>query len=238
MSEITVVIVDDHPLFRQGVIDTVSLEEDINVIGEAGNGEDALVVVRERQPQVVILDVNLPSLNGLQITRKIVAEKLPTRVVLLTAYDDFEQVIHSMRSGAAAYCAKHIRPEDLVDLVRHVAAGKYVMGGNVYDKDGLERWLQSRTEGAVRSYSDPGEPFRPLSNREMEVLSHLTKGMSNKEIAKLLGISHQTVKNHVTAILRKLGVDDRTQAAVYALRRGWFRLHEQEPAKREPREQE
>lgn len=236
MSKITVVIVDDHPLFRQGVVDTFSLEDDISIVGEAENGEDALVMIRERQPQVVILDVNLPGLNGLQITRKIVAEKLPTRVVLLTAYDDFEQVIHSMRSGAAAYCAKHIRPEDLVDAVRHVAIGKYVVGGNAFDKSGLERWLQLLTEGAVRSYSDPGEPFHPLSNREMEVLSHLTKGMSNKEIASLLGISHQTVKNHVTSILRKLGVDDRTQAAVYALRRGWFRLHEQEPAKRKPRE--
>ena len=237
-DKITVVIVDDHPLFRQGVVDTFSLEGGIDVVGEAKNGEDALVMIRERRPQVVVLDVNLPGLNGLQITRKIVAEKLPTRVVLLTAYDDFEQVIHSMRSGAAAYCAKHVRPEDVVNAVRHVAAGKFVVRGNAFDKDGLERWLQLLTEGAVRSYSDPGEPFHPLSNREMEVLSHLTKGMSNKEIASLLGISHQTVKNHVTSILRKLGVDDRTQAAVYALRRGWFRLHEQEPTKREPREQE
>ena len=228
MSEINIVIVDDHPLFRQGVVDAISLEPDLIVVGEAESGEIAFDLINDLLPQVAILDVNLPGMNGLQITRKIVADKLSTRVVLLTAYDDIEQVIHSMRSGAAAYCAKYVKPEDLVDVVRQVAAGNYVVEGNILDKAGLERWLESKTEGATRSYSDPGEPFHPLSNREMEVLSHLTRGMSNKEIATLLEISHQTVKNHVTSILRKLGVDDRTQAAVYALRRGWFRLHEQD----------
>lgn len=226
MEEITVAIVDDHPLFRQGVVNAISLEEDINVIGEAETGEDALQLIRDKKPQIVIMDVNLPGMNGQQVTRQIVSEKLPTRVVLLTAYDDLEQVIHSMRSGASAYCAKHVKPEDLADVVRKVAAGKNVVGGDVFDSGNLEKWLEERTEGAIRSYSDPGEPFHPLSKREMEVLSYLTRGMSNKEIASLLGISHQTVKNHVTSILRKLGVEDRTQAAVFALRRGWVRLHD------------
>jgi len=228
MSEISIVIVDDHPLFRQGVVDAITYETDLVVVGEADSGEVAFELINNLQPQVAILDVNLPEMNGLQITRKIVAEKLSTRVILLTAYDDLEQVIHSIRSGAAAYCAKHVSPEDLVDVVRQVADGSYVVEGKVLDRAGLDRWVDSKTEGATRSYSDPGEPFHPLSNREMEVLSHLTRGMSNKEIAALLEISHQTVKNHVTSILRKLGVDDRTQAAVYALRRGWFRLHEQD----------
>jgi DNA-binding NarL/FixJ family response regulator len=96
------------------------------------------------------------------------------------------------------------------------------------DAPRLERWLIAQTEGALRTYGDPGEPYYPLSSREMEVLSYVTKGMSNKEIAVALGISHQTVKNHVTAILRKLGVEDRTQAAIYALRRGWVRLKQDE----------
>jgi DNA-binding NarL/FixJ family response regulator len=229
MNEIRVVVVDDHPLFRQGVVNAMSFEDDIVVIGEADNGDDALPMIEKLQPQVAILDVNLPGLNGLVLTRKIVEKKWPTHVILLTAYDDLEQVIHAMRSGASAYQAKHVKPEDLVNIVRLAAAGKYIVGEEILNKAGLDRWLQSHTEGAARPYSDPGEPFHPLSNREMEVLAHLTRGMSNKEIARVLGISHQTVKNHVTSILRKLGVDDRTQAAVYALRRGWFRLHDHEP---------
>jgi len=226
MDTITLVIVDDHPLFREGVINTISIEPGLNVLADTDNGDDALVLVRQHRPDVVIMDVNLPGMNGQQVTREIVTEKIPTRVVLLTAYDDVEQTIHSMRSGAAAYCAKHVKPESLVGIVRQVAIGKFVIGTEVFDRVGLERWLELKTEGAVRPYSDPGEPFHPLSKREMEVLSYLTKGMSNKEIANLLGISHQTVKNHVTSILRKLGVEDRTQAAVFALRRGWVRLHD------------
>ena len=226
MDTISIVIVDDHPIFREGVINTISIEPGLLVVADTDNGDDALVLVRQHRPDVVIMDVNMPGMNGQQVTREIVGEKLPTRVVLLTAYDDVEQTIHSMRSGAAAYCAKHVRPESLVGIVRHVVMGKFVIGTEVFDRAGLERWLELKTEGAVRPYSDPGEPFHPLSKREMEVLSYLTKGMSNKEIANLLGISHQTVKNHVTSILRKLGVEDRTQAAVYALRRGWVRLHD------------
>ena len=226
MDTITIVIVDDHPLFRQGVINTLSLESGLNIVADTDNGEDALTLVRKYRPDVVIMDVNLPGMNGQQVTRQIISEKLPTRVVLLTAYDDVEQIIHSMRSGAAAYCAKHVKPESLVGIIRQVALGKFVIGTEVFDGSGLDRWLELKTEGSTRSYSDPGEPFHPLSKREMEVLSYLTRGMSNKEIANLLGISHQTVKNHVTSILRKLGVEDRTQAAVYALRRGWVRLHD------------
>jgi DNA-binding NarL/FixJ family response regulator len=229
VKQIEVVIVDDHPLFRQGVVDAMSFAEDIKVIGEADNGDEALALIENIRPAVAILDVNLPGMNGLVITKKIKEKKLPTRVILLTAYDDLEQIIHSMRSGASAYRPKHVKPEDLVETVRKVAAGSFIVGEDELDQGGLDQWLQVRTEGVARSYSDPGEPLHPLSNREMEVLSHLTRGMSNKEIAALLGISHQTVKNHVTSILRKLDVDDRTQAAVFALRRGWFRLHEEDP---------
>lgn len=227
MSEvIRIVVVDDHPLFRQGVLDSFSLEDDFDVVGQAASGSEGLDVIRQVKPSVAVVDVNLPGMNGQQITRKVVAEKLPTRVILLTAYDDAEQVIHAMRAGAAAYCAKDINPEGLIDLVRIVAEGKYVVGQEEMDLDALQRWLGKQTAGAARPYSDPGEPFHPLSAREMEVLESVTFGLSNKEIASKLGISHQTVKNHVTAILRKLGVEDRTQAAVYALRRGWVRLYE------------
>ena len=232
MDEIRVVIVDDHPLFRQGVVDTISIEDDIVVVGQAGNGNEALTLIEQLRPHVAILDINLPGINGLLLTKKIVTKNWPTHVVLITAYDDMEQVIHAMRYGASAYQVKNIEPEELVKTVRNAASGKYIVEDKIMDKTELDFWLQHRIEDAARSYSDPGEPFRPLSNREMEVLSHLTRGMSNKEIASLLGISHQTVKNHVTAILRKLGVDDRTQAAVYALRRGWFRLRGQASARK------
>ena len=230
MDKIRIVVVDDHPLFRQGVIDAFSLVEDFELVGEADSGRQALDLISIKRPDVAILDVNLPDINGQQITRQLRSKKSRTRVVLLTAYDDTEQVIHSVRAGAWAYCAKDIEPEKLTDVVRTVVNGKYFINRKMIDEGERDRWLIEQTEKAARPYSDPGEPFHPLSNREMEVLECVTMGKSNKEIAADLGISHQTVKNHVTAILRKLGVEDRTQAAVYALRRGWVRLYEQPDA--------
>lgn len=228
MEKIKIVVVDDHPLFRQGVIDSFSLEPDFEVIGQAESGEKALEIIRHLEPDVAVVDVNLPELNGQQITRQVVLEKLSTKVVLLTAYDDTEQVIHSMRVGASAYSAKDVQPEKLINIIRAVAQGYYFVGDEKMDEKEVDKWVEQRTDSLSRPYSDPGEPFYPLSSREMEVLECVTRGMSNKEIATFLGISHQTVKNHVTAILRKLSVEDRTQAAVYALRRGWVRLYEQD----------
>ncbi len=226
MSVISVVVVDDHPLFRQGVIDAISLADDLRVVGQAADGESAIRIIRQAQPMVAVVDVNLPGVNGQQVVRQLVAEHLPTRIVLLTGYDDQDQCVHAMRGGAFAYCAKDIQPENLIEIIRHVAGGQYVVGDQAFDQEHLEHWLALQTEAALRSYSDPGEPYDPLSGREMEVLAYVTHGLSNKEIASALGISHQTVKNHVTAILRKLGVNDRTQAAIYALRRGWVRLNQ------------
>lgn len=226
MAKISLVVVDDHPIFRQGVVDAFSLEKDLRIVGEASSGDQALTLIRELRPQVAVVDVNLPGLNGQQLTRHLRNDKSPTRIILLTAYDDSSQVIHAMAAGAAAYCVKDIDPQKLVEIVRSVAQGSYWVADNVFDQTGLQRWLGERTELSSRAYSDPGDPFEPLSGREMEVLECVTRGMSNKEIASSLDISHQTVKNHVTAILRKLNVEDRTQAAVYALRRGWVRLYE------------
>ena len=226
MNPITIIIVDDHPLFRQGVVDSFSLEPDLSVIGQASDGEEGVRLIRELSPQVAVVDVNLPGLNGQQVVRQVIAEKLPTRVVLLTAYGDAEQIMHAMRGGAAAFCTKDVEPEYLVEVVRQVVQGKFIVERQVLDPVILERWLDDQLDGVQRPYSDPGEPYYPLSGREMEVLGNVTKGMSNKEIARSMGISHQTVKNHVTSILRKLGVEDRTQAAIYALRRGWVRLNQ------------
>jgi len=225
MKKITLLIIDDHPLFRQGVVDSLTLESDMKVLGQAANGDDGLSLIRSLKPAVAVLDVNLPGVNGQQITRQATQEKLPTRVVLMTGYDDIEQAIHAALAGAAAYCSKDIQPRSLMGIIRDVAEGKYVFGSHVMNQHELQAWVSEQMEGARRSYSEPGSPFHPLSEREMEVLECVVKGMSNKEIASLLGISHQTVKNHVTAILRKFGVEDRTQAVVYALKHGWVPLN-------------
>lgn len=228
MDKITVVIVDDHPLFRQGVVNALNLEPDVLVIDQATDGAEGLELVRKHLPKIAILDVNLPSMNGHQITRNIIQERLPTRVVLMTAYDDLEQKIYAMRSGAMAYCTKDILPEDLVQILRKALQGVYVVGDHEFNKQRLQSWIEEQTSGSMRVVGDVFDPVQPLSTREVEVLKLLSQGYSNKEIAAQLGISQQTVKNHITAIFHKLGVEDRTQAVLYAVKRGWVRLYDQE----------
>jgi DNA-binding NarL/FixJ family response regulator len=179
------------------------------------------------------VDINLPGVNGQQVTHQVVQEKLPTRIVLLTAYNDQEQIIHAAWAGAAAYCSKDVDPHQLVHAIKEVVDGKFVIEGRVFSREEFSNWLEEAMEKARHLYSEPGSPFHPLSEREMEVLTCVVKGMSNKEIAASLGISHQTVKNHVTSILRKFGVEDRTQAVVYALKRGWVKLLDKHPQSQE-----
>ena len=199
MDEITVVVVDDHPLFRQGVVEALSMESDIEVIGEASNGSEAMAIIQALRPNVAIVDVNLPGINGQQVARNVVSGKIPTHVVLLTGYDNLEQAIHAMRAGAAGYCSKDVQPNHLMDVVRKISAGMFVIGERFDALSELQEWLRDQMESSPRLFPDMGEPYHPLSSREMEVLGCVTKGMSNKEIATSLGISHQTVKNHVTA---------------------------------------
>jgi DNA-binding NarL/FixJ family response regulator len=173
----------------------------------------------------ILLDVNLPSMNGLQVTRQLKSERIGVGIVLLTAYHDVAQVLHAMRAGASAYCAKTISPEDLITLIRDVAGGLYVIDEERLDERELENWINSNIEAISKPYMiDADEHFIPLSQREMEILQFVTYGLSNKEIATRLAISQQTVKNHMTSILKKLNVEDRTQAAVTALRYGWVRI--------------
>ncbi|MBI4730880.1 MAG: response regulator transcription factor [Chloroflexi bacterium] len=228
MEDLTIIVIDDHPLFRQGVINALSLEPGLKVVGEASTGTDALSMIRSLRPSVAVVDINLPGVNGLQVAHQVNLNKLSTRVVLLTAYDDQEQIIHAAWAGAAAYCSKDVDPNRLIQAIKEVASGKYVIRDRVFSSKEFTHWLEEQMDQARHLYSEPGSPFHPLSDREMEVLSCVVKGMSNKEIAISLGISHQTVKNHVTSILRKFSVEDRTQAVVYALKHGWVTLKDQE----------
>ncbi|MCA9961234.1 MAG: response regulator transcription factor [Chloroflexota bacterium] len=225
MSSIKVLIVDDHPVFRQGLRDVLETDEHINVVGEAADGDIAVEMVYEKQPDVILMDINLPTVNGLQVTRKIKSQSPDIRVIMITGYDDAEQVFHALNAGASAYCPKDITPELLVGIVHEVYQGNYVVNERTMSEEEMLNWKDQkigRFSGPLAT--DAEDLFNPLSPREMEILEHVTRGLSNKEIAYKLGISHQTVKNHMTAILRKLRVDDRTQAAVYALQHGWVRL--------------
>lgn len=225
-NRISIVIVDDHPMFRDGLQQAFGLESDLNVIGSAENGEDALKVVRQLEPDVLILDINLPFINGMQVARQLKTDRVKTSIIMLTAYHDEEQVLHTMRSGASAYCSKDITPDELIQVIRDVAGGQYVVNGERMDDRQLEEWIQSSVAAMSGPYIiDADEHFIPLSHREMEILQYVTDGLSNKEIAVKLNISQQTVKNHMTSILKKLHVEDRTQAAVNAIRRGWVRLN-------------
>jgi DNA-binding NarL/FixJ family response regulator len=228
-KKIKVMIVDDHPVFRQGLRNVLASHEDLDIIGEAADGEEAVERAQALLPDVVVMDINLPSMNGLQATRELKAHCPEINVIMLTAYDDEEQVYHAVRAGASSFHAKDVSPERLVDVIRHVSQGCYVLGGRVLDEGGIGDWLleEFRRFGGGSGLDEELSFLAPLSPREMEILGLVIQGMSNKEIAYHLGISHQTVKNHMTAILGKLGVADRTQAAVYALRHGWVPLRDQ-----------
>jgi len=226
-SAVSVLIVDDHPLFRDGLLRALDFADDIRVIGQSADGEEALHTARELQPDVVLLDINLPSMNGLQVARQLKTDRAGVAVVVLTGYHDSEQVLHAMRAGASAYCAKDIDSETLLAIIRDAADGLYIVNDRRMDQAEIQNWINQSVEAFSGPYAvDAEEHYVPLSPREMEILQFVVRGLSNKEIANELDISHQTVKNHMTAILKKLNVQDRTQAAVTALRYGWVRMQD------------
>jgi DNA-binding NarL/FixJ family response regulator len=223
MKPITVLLIDDHPLFRGGVRKTLDSDPDFSVVGEAGTGMDGLRYLKEKKPDVAIVDVNLPDTNGIQLTRNIVEERLGTRVILLTGYTDAEQPIHAFQAGCRAFCTKDIEFEHLAEVIRNVMQAKRVYESQVFSESDMSAWLDARIQ-ELKINGDTETRFAPLTPRESEILQFVARGLTNKKIGYLLGISEQTVKNHLTSLLRKIGVNDRTQAVVYAIQHGWIHL--------------
>lgn len=230
-ASIRLLIVDDHPLFRQGVRWALASEEDITIVGEAASGEAALEWLQSaglsQEPNAMLVDLNLPGINGLDLTRQVRRQYPSVGVVMLSMHESDEQAFNALRAGAAAYRSKDVKPQALVEILRRVARGEYVINDVVLE----EPRVASRVLTQFRSLPQtlPTDPeavdlpiFTPLSDREIEVLERIAAGGSNKDIADSLGISTQTVKNHISSILRKLSLNDRTQAVLFALRRGWI----------------
>jgi DNA-binding NarL/FixJ family response regulator len=226
VDSIRVIIVEDHPLFREGLRRMIKDQPDLTALAEVGDGGEVLDAVRQHNPDLVLMDVNLPTQNGLLTARQVKGEFPNVKIIILTAYHDEEQNFHAIRSGASAYFAKDVAPDQLLNAIHEVAKGNYIIDGGVMSESRMESWLLKQFENLSHGGEINEDAFTPLSAREMEILVLITRGYSNKEVAHSLGISRQTVKNHMTAILRKLDVSDRTQAAVYALRHGWIRLQD------------
>ncbi len=227
-NTLRIMIVEDHPLFSQGLRRVLEGEPDLRVVAEVKDGAKAVAQALAVQPDVILMDINLPNKNGLEATREIrnLPEGQAISVIILTAYHDDEQLFHALRAGAAAYFSKDVAPSELIRAIHAVANQYYVIGDEVMNNAQVARWLIEHFEKLAVFGEPADEVFIPLSPREMEILRLITQGASNKEIAYQLGISRQTVKNHMSNILRKLDVNDRTEAAVLALRRGWIRLQD------------
>lgn len=216
---IRIIIADDHALLREGIRNVLQLENDLEVIGEAADGEEALQKVEELQPDVLLLDINMPKMNGLEVTRRLRECQAAVKVIVLTIHDDEQYVVEVIRSGAAGYLLKDIEPGMLVKAIHSVHQGESFIYPTLAKKLFVElKRKEERNQIRNRAVSINGRREERLTYREIEVLQLICKGMSNQEIAQRLFLSEKTVKNHLTNIFRKIGVTDRTQAALYALR--------------------
>jgi two-component system, NarL family, response regulator LiaR len=214
MSErITVLLVDDHTIVRQGVRTFLELQRDIQVIGEAETGVEAVRLANEYAPDVVLMDLKLPEMDGIEATRKVVEISPRTQVIVLTSYHDDEHIFPAIRAGAISYVLKDIRPAALADVVRKAAAGEAVLHPHV-----ARRLMQE-----LKGMHAANDALTALTDREVEVLRLVGEGMNNAEIGARLIISEKTAKSHISNILSKLHLADRTQAAVYAWREGIMR---------------
>ena len=212
MKPISVLLVDDQALFRQGLRTLLSVERDIEVVGEAENGAAAIEKVKRLWPQVVLMDLRMPVLGGVAATRRIRTEEPRSQVIVLTTFDDDEDVFDALRAGAVGYLLKDAPRGKLLEAIRLAARGESFLQPSIAAKVVAEF---SRLPPPARP-AGQSSLAEPLSERELEVLRHLSQGKSNKEIAMALSIAEGTAKNHMTNIIGKLGVVDRTQAALRA----------------------
>jgi len=203
---IRVLVADDHGVVREGLRTFLRLQDGIEVVGEAADGTEAVAAARELEPDVVLMDLVMPLLDGVEAMRRIREARPQTRVIVLTSFTDDDKLLAAVRAGAAGYLLKTAPPQEVVRAIRAAHVGDAVL-----DPSAAGRLLEA--------LAGPREP-QPLTPRERQILTLLGRGMTNKAIARDLGISEKTVKTHVGRILSKLGVTDRTQAALYAVREG------------------
>ena len=213
-TPITLVIVDDHALVRRGIRAFLETQPDLEVCGEAASGLDAVKLAIEKAPDVILMDLIMPELDGIEATRQIKQASPRSQVIILTSYHEDQHIFPAIRAGALSYLLKDIRPEELAEAVRKAAAGEAILHPQVAAR--LVQEMQGNRQ-------EPAGPFAELSERELEVLHLVAAGLSNMEIAEKLVVSDKTVKSHVSNILAKLHLADRTQAAVLAWRSGLVR---------------
>jgi len=216
-NPITVIIVDDHAVVRQGLIAFLQTQDDIEVIGEAENGVQLLELLPHSVPDVLLMDLIMPDMDGVEATRRVKTISPHTQVVIFTSYYKDEHIFPAVRAGALSYILKDSKPDELADAIRKASRGEAVLHPRVAAR------LVQEVQGARRETLNP---FSELSDREMEILRLIASGISNREIAETLFISEKTVKSHVSNILSKLHLADRTQAAVYAWNQGIVRRDE------------
>jgi DNA-binding NarL/FixJ family response regulator len=209
---IRVLVVDDQPLVRSGFRMILDERPDLELVGEAENGAEALELARQLDPDVILMDVRMPELDGVEATRRLVERGTRARILVLTTFDLDEYVYASIRAGASGFLLKDVKPEELVDAIRVVAAGNSLFGPAATQRL-LERFAAEREPRQLRSLGQ-------LTEREREILNLIASGLSNAEIAGRLYLSETTVKSHVSAVLRKLGVRDRVQAVIAAYEAG------------------
>ncbi len=213
-TAIRILLVDDHNLVRMGLKAYFSTLPDIRVVGEAGTGEEAVRLVAELDPDVVLMDLIMPGIGGVEATRQVKKTNPRTQVIVVTSYHEDEHIFPAIRAGALSYVLKDIDPDDLADAIRRANSGEAVLNPRVATR-------MVKELGGIRQ--ETVNPFRELTDREMEVLKWIATGKNNQEIAEILVISEKTVKSHITNILNKLHLSDRTQAAVYAWQEGIVR---------------
>jgi DNA-binding NarL/FixJ family response regulator len=212
---IKVLLVDDQPLLRTGFRMVLGAEDDIDIVAEAGDGAEAVDLARRLLPDVVLMDIRMPRLDGVAATKSIVDAKLPVRVLILTTFDLDEYVVGALRAGAAGFLAKDVPAEDLISAIRSVASGEAVVAPRI-----LRRLLEKFVDRLPEPDGATPASLDVLTEREREVLGLVAKGLSNAEIARELTVSETTVKTHVGHVLTKLGLRDRVQAVVLAYETG------------------